>query len=311
MQIRLINKGSLDTVSGGYIYNKEVFEGLQKRGYSISYTDQFARKEDSIDIVDSLVVADYMHHHSDLNRTLVLIHELPDNLNPSHPNFQQLQFIVTGGFVKNELIEKWKTAPQNITLIEPGIEANWQIKRHHNSKPKNILMVGNYVPRKQYDLLPPILEKIKDLNWNLKAYGSPDFAPNYFYQVKEQIKKTSFGSKVELNLPLNRTALNQAYINADVFLHCAERETYGMAVAEAIQSQLPCIIYRTGDWEAFEATGWVKVVHSLNAEAFAATLRHFFLHPESFSDKPASVKNDLMRTWENVVEDFEEVISNF
>jgi len=308
MQIRLINKGSLNTVSGGYLYNKQVFEGLQKRGYSICYTDQFTEKKDTIDIVDSLVVVDYMSYHSDLDRTLVLIHQAPDNFNLNHPNLHQLQFIVTGKYAKNELIKNWNILPQNIKVIEPGIETNWQIKQQYNSQPKNILMVANYLPKKGYKLLLPILEYLKDLDWNVTAYGNQDFDPNFFYHLNEQVKNSSFASKITLNSPINRTALNQVYIRADVLLHCSENETYGMAVAEAIQTKLPCIMYQTGNWETFQAMGWAKVVGVYHAKVFAEALRDFFLHPDSFLNNCTLHENDLVRTWENVAEDIEELI---
>ncbi len=307
MQIRLINKGSLDTISGGYLYNKHIFEGLQKRGYSIHYTDQFTDKKDTIDMVDSLVIVDYMNHRADLDKTLVLIHQVPHNFNLNHPNLHQLQFIVTGKNAKNKLVKHWKISPQNIKVIEPGIESNWQIKQHHNSQPKNILMVANYLPKKGYQLLLPILEKIKDLDWNVTAYGNQDFDPNFFHHLNEQIKKSPFASKIRLNAPINRTALNQTYIHADVLLHCSENETYGMAIAEAIQTKLPCIMYQTGNWEAFEASGWVKVVQSYQADEFAEAIRHFFLHPKFLVDKTSST-NNLMRTWNSVVKDVEYLI---
>jgi len=309
MQIRLINKGSLDTISGGYLYNKQVFEGLQKKGYSVSYTDQFTGKKDTIDIVDSLVAVDYMNHHSDLDRTLVLIHQLPDNFNLNHPNLHQLQFIVTGKPVKNELIKNWKISPQNIKVIEPGIETNWQIKRNYNSQPKNILMVANYLPKKGYELLLPILEYLKDLDWNVTAYGNQDFDPDFFYRLNEQVKNSSFASKITLNPPISRAALNQAYIDADIFLHCSENETYGMAVAEARQTGLPCIMYRTGNWEAFQDMGWVKVVRSYHAEAFAWAIRHELLYQKPFPPNNCIFpENNSMRTWENVVDEVEETI---
>lgn len=311
MQIRLINKGSLDTISGGYLYNKQVFEGLQKRGYSICYTDQFDEKKDSINIVDSLVVVDYMRYHSNLERTLVLIHQVPDNFDFNHPNLHQLQFIVTGKNIKNKLIKNWRLSPQNIQVIEPGIESNWQQKKHYKIDPKNILMVANYLPKKGYELLLPILEKIKDLDWKVTAYGNQDFDPDFFYHLNEQIKNSPFASKITLNPPISRTLLNKAYIDTDIFLHCSENETYGMVVAEAIQTRLPCIIYQIGNWEVFETSGWTKVVEAYDAKAFAEEIRQFFLHPESFPDKHSHPKNDVLRTWENVVEEIEKLIWNF
>ena len=311
MKLRLINKGDLETISGGYLYNKQVFEGLQKRGYSIDYTNRFTEKKDTIDIVDSLVIIDYMRHHTDLDKTLVLMHQIPDNFNLNRPNLHQLQFIVTGQHVKNELVKNWKILPQNIKIIEPGIESNWQIKKHYNSQPKNILMVANYLPKKGYELLLPILEELKDLNWNVVAYGNQDFDPNFFYHLGGQIKNSPFASKITLNAPINHTALNQAYIDADVLLHCSENETYGMAVAEAIQTRLPCIIYRTGNWEVFAASGWAKVIQSYQAKAFGETLRHFFLHPESLPINDIFPENNLIRTWENVVEEIEGIIQDF
>lgn len=310
MQIRLINKGSLDTISGGYLYNKQVFEGLQKRGYSVNYTDKFTKKKNTIDIVDSLVIVDYMRHHSDLDKTLVLVHQIPENFNLNHPNLHQLQFIVTGKNAKKELVENWKISPQNIKVIEPGIENNWQVKQYYNSQPKNILMVANYLPKKGYELLLPILEGIKDLDWKVTAYGNQDFDPDFFHHLNEQVKKSPFTSKITLNSPINRIALNQAYIDADILLHCSENETYGMAVAEAIQTQLPCIMYRTGNWEAFKTTAWVKVIEEYKAAAFASVLRDFFLHKKAFPKK-ISLESNSMRTWENVIEDLKHLIQDF
>jgi len=310
MQIRLINKGNPDTVSGGYLYNKQVFEGLQRRGYSIYYTDQLTVENDTIDIVDSLVVVDYMYHHSELENTLVLIHQIPENFNFNHPDLHQLQFIVTGKQVKNELIKNWKLSPLNIRVIEPGIESNWRVKHHYKSEPKSILMVANYLPKKGYELLLKILEEIKDLDWNVVAYGNKDFDQNFFYDLNEQVKDSPFGSKIALKAPIDRAALNQAYIEVDILLHCSENETYGMAVAEAIQTQLPCIIYQTGNWEVFEATGWAKIVEAYNAKAFAKELRYFFLHPGSFPNKRTIPASDLVRSWEHVVGDIEELIQS-
>jgi len=306
MKIRLINKGDLNLVSGGYIYNKEVFNGLTKRGYEIDYTNKLGSREKAIDLVDSLMFEEYLNYHSDFERTFFIIHQLPNSFCRLEKIREYLKYIVTGTNVKNELVNNWNVPSVNVLVVEPGIEKNWKVKQKYRKQPKDILMVANYIPNKGFEILPSILESIEDMDWHLKIFGNKNFDGHFFNRFQEKLIRSGFDERVTLNSVVDRRTLNKEFVEADVLLHCSREETYGMVVFEAIRSGLPSIMYKTGSWETFVETGWAHTVELYSGMAFGNKIRMFFEAPDLFYN--FQYKPNEIRTWNNVIDEFENIL---
>lgn len=276
----------------------------------MSYSSNLTSLKNTVDIVDSLILGEYMEQHQKLNNTLAIIHQVPEKIDIRHRDIHQMRLVVTGEDAQKQIIKNWRLSPNQVAVIKPAIEVNWQTKQHHSQSPKKILMVANYLPQKGYELLLPILSEMSEVDWQLTAYGNKKFNPKFHNSLQCQISNSPFKSKVKLKGTIDRESLNQAYIDADVLLHCAAKETYGMAVAEAVQSKLPSIIFATGNWKDFETTGWAKVIHSHSAKAFAKAIKNYFNKPNTFPIPSRNTTTHPRRNWEDVVDEIEKIIQS-
>jgi len=104
MNIQFLNKESLQTISGGHLYNKHLIQGLVERGHQESYGCIYDPNV-SVAILDSLYMNDFFSSLNGFNGKLIaLIHQIP-TLKPNAVDFfkRNAYFVVTGSETKLEL----------------------------------------------------------------------------------------------------------------------------------------------------------------------------------------------------------------
>ena len=113
-----------------------------------------------------------------------------------------------------------------------------------------LLCVSKYREYKNLPLLIDAINLIKERNdFKLTVLGQAKSKDEIEYKNNLQNKINAYGleNKVTLaeNVPYSK--MNDVYLNHDVFLLVSKRETYGMAVVEAMSFGLPCIMsYNAG-----------------------------------------------------------------
>ncbi len=127
-----------------------------------------------------------------------------------------------------------RSGRDDIVAIPPGVSKAERAERHH---PPGILQVGAIGPRKNQLASLAALAACLDLPWRATFVGP----------VADQDYAASFGqglaaARATWTGPLTGAALEAAYLQADLLLHPATAETWGMVVTEALAHGIPAIV---------------------------------------------------------------------
>ena len=153
--------------------------------------------------------------------------------------------IVTGANTVRAL-EEYGIARDRIAVVEPGTDpAPLSRGSGHPSRPQ-LVSVATLNPGKGHDILVEALAKVPHRDWRLTCAGSLDRRPLTVDRLRSLIHSKNLEDHVSLVGDLDAPTLNELYDCADVFVLATRRETYGMAVAEALARGLPVVSTRTG-----------------------------------------------------------------
>jgi glycosyltransferase involved in cell wall biosynthesis len=274
MKIGFVIYGSLDTLSGGYLYDRKLVEYLRAQGdsvevislpwrnYAAHLTDNFSfRLPKHLDILiqdelnhPSLIVANHGKHTYPV---ISLVHHLRcSELRPGWQNTfyrivekKYLQSVdgfifnsrTTQGVV-NSLLETTRrsviayppTDRFGVQLSKPEI-----IERARDEKLK-ILFLGNVMYRKG---LHTLLEAVKDPRSKVRVdvVGSLTSEPTYTMLVQELISKYSLSSFVFLHGSLDKEPLIEKLKQAHVLVVPSSYEGFGIVYLEGMGFGLPAI----------------------------------------------------------------------
>jgi glycosyltransferase involved in cell wall biosynthesis len=274
MNVHFLIPGDINTLTGGYVYDKKIFAGLSEKGHKVTIhqlgEDFPFPKETSLAeskkilreippgepvIIDSLafgpmisVISEYYRKNS----IIALVH-LPLSFNPGFSaeisgNFakqEKTAFDFTAGIVTTSsytcrLLAGYNIDPSRIDIIKPGAEAK-ERKIIYLPFPKKLLCIGSYLENKGQSLLIKALALLKDKDWILNCYGNPDLDRKYFEGLQVLIKNLNLEEKVLLHGIVLHEKLSKIYLEADLFVLPSHFETYGMVLAEALVHGLPVI----------------------------------------------------------------------
>lgn len=342
--VYFFNPGSINTRSGGTIYNKTVIEGLQKYGMSIIVKEieppfpMLSRKsllnleatltslpKETVCIVDGLLFGNTLHifkKYSPRLNIVGLIHLLltdEGGLTNEEKKQYQTEFkvhdylteiIVTSHYMK----EKLTTSPfkKQITVIYPGTKS---AKRYLGSKNKikNILFLGSITPRKRPMDLVEALANIKEYKWQCIFAGSLDRHKNYVKQFKESIKDNHLTNRICLMGECNETTCDSLLENTDIYIQTSTFETFGMSIREALIRGIPTITTTKG--------GSIENINPCSILQFepgdVKTLTHYL---KNLLNNPNQLKKlstlcwnekHTIQSWEQTVKQFATLISRY
>ena len=340
MNLHFLIPGDIDTLASCYIYDKKIIEGLKNKGHKVALyrlADDFPFPSDkslkhcqevvkSIPksepiIIDSLafgIIPSVIKKVSTTNPIIGLIH-LPLSADPNYSAYQRTlitsqemeafklatKFIVTSEYTLEVLlnlgIEKHK-----INLVIPGID-NFPQKKKYPEIPTKLLSIANLCRSKDHAILVRALTALKDKNWVLDCYGNLDLDREYLADFQSMIRKNHLQNKILIHGTISGQELSDAYLNADLFVHPSEFETYGMALAEALSHGIP-VIATTGG-------GICKTVPAKMGQFFKPSdvyglqsiLEELFENPEVYKKlyTQASTYKDKAQTWTKSIDLFE------
>lgn len=153
--------------------------------------------------------------------------------------------------VRNFLLEN-RIADKKIELIHNGmevfgdpIEKVTSLKRNlheYDERPLKILMVSQCIPRKKIEHAIAVIIRLKHKYPNilLEIIG-----PEYDQVYKVKLLQIITDYKAEENVIFLGNMDNQDVLDmmcqADIFLHCAEKEAFGWVIVEAFSQKLPVV----------------------------------------------------------------------
>jgi glycosyltransferase involved in cell wall biosynthesis len=270
--------GPLTTLTGGSLYDRRMVEGLRAFGWSVNVLELeptfpeptadalagaarvlSAIPDDEIVVVDGLAFGAMCGvlepHRTRLN--LVAVVHMPlavevgiDAAVATRRGQTEVQalglaraVVATGRVTIETLSAMGHRTPQPV-LVEPGCDPA-PVARGSGGETPHLLCVAAVTPGKGHAGLLRALGTV-DVPVTLTCVGSLTRDPVSAERVARLVESLSLQDRVSLAGELGADRLASEYDRADVFVLNTSRETYGMAVSEAIAHGLPVVGTRTG-----------------------------------------------------------------
>ena len=272
MKIGFLIYGSLDTLSGGYLYDRKLVESLRAAGDEVeiislpwrNYAGHLAdnltfRLPSGLDVL----IQDELNHPSLLAANagehpypiISLVHHLRSS--EQHPKWQNdlyrrvekryLQsvdgFIFNSQTTKNVVNGVLSDEKPSMIAYPPtdrfglGL-AEGQVMDRAYRDPFRILFLGNVIRRKG---LHTLLQAVAGLNCRLDVAGSLDSEPEYAREMQHKAAAFGFPSSVNFHGPLDNEPLVRLLEQAHLLAVPSSYEGFGIVYLEGMAFGLPAI----------------------------------------------------------------------
>jgi glycosyltransferase involved in cell wall biosynthesis len=255
--------GDLDTRTGGYIYDKRIASGLRERGWCVDVrqpADLAALPDRSLALVDGLALltcVDAWEPQAARLRLVPLIH-LPlalevglDAAEASRRDAIEQRVVrlaplvvATGRDTVDQLVQRGFDVSR-VALVEPGTDPA-PVARGSNGDAVALVSVAALTVGKGHELLLRALAAVPTRAWSLTCAGNLDRDPNTVARIRALTSQLGLDDRVTFAGELDDRSLDELYDRSDAFVLATLRETYGMAVAEAIARGLPVVSTTVG-----------------------------------------------------------------
>jgi len=274
MKIGLVIYGSIDTLSGGYMYDRMMVEYMRAQGdtveiisvpwrnYAAHFTDNFSFKlPPNLDIL----IQDELNHPSLIGANrgkhpypiISLVHHLRcSELRPKWQNdlyriVEKKYLHSVDGFIFNSKTTKGVvnsligSEKPDVVAYPPtdrfgGAVSEEGIKERSKKKELHILFLGNVMGRKG---LHTLLEaaRLSTFDLRLDIVGSLTSEPEYAKQMQEFVTVNGLSSIVQFHGSLNNQPLTAKLKNVHVLVVPSSYEGFGIVYLEGMGFGLPAI----------------------------------------------------------------------
>ncbi len=273
MKIGLVIYGSLNTLSGGYLYDRMLVDYLRAQGdtvevislpwrnYATHLTDNFHfRLPPNLDIL----IQDELNHPSIIHANagkhpypiISLVHHLrcsehrPKWQNDFYRIIEKKYLHSVDGFIFNsETTQRavnrvLESSKPNVIAFPPTDRFGEEISENEiiaraKSEPLRILFLGNIIERKGLHTLLDALGQIGNLSCRLDVVGSLSADPTYAKTMQQ--KAASLASLVTFHSALDNAALADLLRQAHVLCVPSTYEGFGIVYLEGMGFGLPAI----------------------------------------------------------------------
>jgi glycosyltransferase involved in cell wall biosynthesis len=269
-EIVFVVPGRLDQLTGGYLFDRRIVEGLQARGRAVRVIELSAQAnsaplaglaENTKTVVDGLALADHAEvvvRQARRLRLIAFVHgplAQETGLSPAAAKraaefetelFSRVRGVLCPSRRTAGAVESYGISPQRIAVVPPGTARPTRPPGPRRSPVRALLCVANLVPRKGHELLVEALARIRDLDWSLSCVGSLERDPTTTRAVRRLIRAVGLGRRITFAGECSPQSVGRAYRAADAFVLPSFHEGYGMVYAEAMVHGLPVIATTAG-----------------------------------------------------------------
>ncbi len=297
--------GSVDTRTGGSIYDRRMADGLRRRGWDITVVELAgnfphptaaavtgaaealaALPDGTLVVMDGLVLSalpDLIEREAARLGVVALVH-LPLAADVSldaesrarlavaeHRALAASSLIVVTGAATLGLLEPYALPRERMVVVEPGTDPAPLAKGSDGAR-VHLLCVATVNAGKGHDVLLEALAAVPSHQWQLTCAGSLTRDRETAGRIRGLVRQLALEERVTLVGELDAEALAICYDAADVFVLATRRETYGMAVAEALAHGLPVVSTTTGAIPELVGSGAGLLAPPGDTDALAAAL---------------------------------------
>ena len=275
----LLLPGSLETVSGGYAYDRRMVAGLRHRGWSVAVQelddsfprptsaarDQAARAlaqipDGSSVLIDGLALGampSEVEREAARLRLIALVHhplaaetgidgDTAVALEASERRaLAATSLVVVTSRATAVALMRYGVGPDRIVVVEPGTDRA-PLASGSQGAPLHLLCVAALIPRKGHEVLFRALAMMPSLEWRLTCVGSLKRDPSTAERLRVRLRSDGLENRVTFPGEVSAATLAALYDGADLFVLPTLHEGYGMAVAEALARGLPVVSTATG-----------------------------------------------------------------
>lgn len=297
--------GRLETLTGGYGYDRRMVAGLRDLGWRVEVREldesfprptaaglaHAARALASVPsnvpvLVDGLALGAMPHPlevEASRLRVVALVHHplaAETGLDPVTSRLLETserraltatRLVVVTSRATAVTLEGFGVPPERIEVVEPGTDPA-PLARGSDGGPLQLLCVATLIARKGHEVLFNALAASTDRQWKLCCVGSLERDPPTAQRLRAHLKTLCLEDRIELRGELEGAALAGCYDCADVFVLPTLYEGYGMVVAEALARGLPVVSTTTGAIEELVGEGAGLLVPPGDQDALASAL---------------------------------------
>jgi glycosyltransferase involved in cell wall biosynthesis len=271
--------GRIDQITGGYLYDRHVVEGLRAAGRAIRVhelpgrfpeADAVARDaagallaglaDGAVLCIDGLalpafeaVLADHaarlavvaMVHHPLALETGLTAGERDRYAAQEARLLNLCRGAICPSRTSAAAVRGYGVSAARIAIVPPGLDRPDRPRVPRGDGPVRLLSIGTVTPRKGHVLLVDALTDLAALPWRLTIVGSLERDIETAGRLRGAIARSGLGDRIRLTGESPPERLSQAYAEADLFVLASWHEGYGMVFAEAMAHGLP-ILATTG-----------------------------------------------------------------
>ena len=278
MRLAFIVPAPIDTVSGGYAYDRRIIAGLRDAGHDVRVIELAGRhplpdeaavasaaaafdalESGTLPVIDGLALPAFdgcvdvmatrrivglIHHPASLETGLMesdaaRLRGIEQRLFP-----RLSRIVVTSESTAEKLAAEFGADRAHLAVVVPGTD---DAPRAAGSGGPGceILSVATLTPRKGHDVLMRALARLFDLDWRLTiAGGARD--PVHAHSLRALADELKIAQRVTFAGELQGEALEGLWQRADLFALATHYEGYGMSVAEALKRGLSVVVTSGG-----------------------------------------------------------------
>ncbi len=277
-RIVFVMLGKKDYLSGGYVFNFRMVEALESAGYEVDIVHFRTVPPDLplswpraslyvyrriIEKNPDLVVVSKSYQYLPLFRisglsrrvpVLFLMHHLEWVDRKRRPEATVYRRYVkwllgmadrvwTNSANSSEALVSMGVPPDMVRVIPPGFEKTGgpPPRRRDREGPVRLLCVGSVSPRKSQHILLQACTRLEPESFFLNIVGSLDADPEYAGMVENLVGKYGLKNVVRMSGVLEGEDLRRAYDQADLLVHPAVWEAFGMSIVEGMWRGLPVV----------------------------------------------------------------------
>ncbi len=306
----LLSPGDPAQRTGGYLYNARLAEALTELGHQVRVVPVEGAwplgpvaaapelPSDGVLLADGLLWTALRSRVPDaaLQRVVVLVHSVlaaEGGAELARLEAEALAgvgaVVATGGPTERDLAAMGVSS----VCIEPGTDPSGRATAPGLGR---LLALGTVTPRKGLLRLLDALEGV-EAPWTLDIVGSETRDVEHAASVRR--RAATFGGRVRFRGELDGAGVAQALEGADVLVHVAHYEAYGMALAEAMARGVPVVCTAAG---AAEGGGAIVV----DAGSLGDRLQHLLSNPQALADASdlAWRRGRCLPSWSDVARRF-------